>query len=173
MMDKFLSRWAKKPLSQVVSIFTGIIIFVYWGNMFFPIVVTDKLFVSVSYNASSLISENEMWTITLSLYIILFLYEAFEHKYIQTILSIEKFSDERKYKVLSISFTIIDLIALIASILGMFSVLMIHNCIATNYPITDIFLVAIVYLCSFFSFCRTVYYHFYFYNLSLLKSMKR
>ena len=29
MVDKFISRWAKKPLAQVVSIFTGIIILVY------------------------------------------------------------------------------------------------------------------------------------------------
>lgn len=173
MMDKLISRWAKKPLAQVVSIFTGIIILVYWGNMFFPIVITDTFFVSVSYNVSSLISKNGMWAITLFLYIILFLYEAFEHKYIQTILSMEKITDERKYKILSISFTIMDLIALIASILGLFSVLMIHNCIATNFTITNNFLVATVYLCSFFSFCRTVYYHFYFHNLSLLKSKKR
>lgn len=173
MMDKFISRWAKKPLAQVVSIFTGIIILVYWGNMFFPIVITDKFFVSVSYNVSSLISKNGMWTLTLFLYMVLFLYEFFEKKYIQAVLSVEKITDERKNKVLSISFTIIDLIALLASILGLFSVLMIHNCIATNSPITNNFLVAIVYLCSFFSFCRTVYYHFYFHNLSLLKSMKR
>lgn len=163
-MNELLNRWSKKYLSQILFIFSGILLIIFFINRYTDMDVSI-CWIKNMINFSNKVESNIFtWILGILLYDNLFLdIVLFFHRN-----TFDCKREEKYYERLVIIYSIKDVLELVASIYGLIFVL---SVLLTDGLVSDCYSI-IVCIGVFLKFIDAVWHHYYFTNQKIVRDAK-
>lgn len=176
LMSEILSRWSRKPLSQILYILSGIMLMILLCNYYTAInIQVDFLdFISLDYN-------NLKETSTIMWIFAILIFENYLFQFLKFLLKvffpvdpvdIEE-SERRYYDILVLLQTIEDIVELITSVYALIFLVISYRVYMDNGIFCKTSYAIITYCGVALRFCGSVYFHFYVNNRSIIDGYLR